>query len=75
MAIRCRAEHHRLGILLSRIQSLEDATSLRCYFAERGIGAALPDPGGEHDFRLVLVGLSLDEFNNRVAGSNIELLD
>ena len=75
MPIRCHAEHDGLGIVLSQIESIEAAISLRCFFSEHGVGAALAQPGGEGDFRLVLVGLSLDEFSKRVAGSNIELVD
>ena len=75
MPVRCHAEHDGLEIVLSKIDSMEAAVSLRCFFAEHGIGGALVEPAGEHDFRLILIGISIAEFSQRVAGSNIELID
>lgn len=75
MPIQCHAEHDGLGIVLTKIDSMEAAISMRSFFADRGVGAALSEPGGEHDFRLFLVGISVDEFKKSVAGSNIELID
>lgn len=74
MPVRCHVEHDGLGIVLSRIESMENAISLRCFFAEFGIGGAIAEPGGKDDFRLVLVGVSLEEFDATIAGSNIELI-
>ena len=75
MPVRCHAENDGLDIMLSKIESMEAAISLRCFFAEHGIGGALAEPAGEHDYRLVLVGISVAEFSQRVAGANIELID
>lgn len=74
MPVRCHVEHDGLGIVLSKIESMENAISLRCFFAEFGIGSAIAEPGGEGDFRMVLVGVSLADFKATVAGSNIELI-
>ena len=57
------------------IESMEAAISLRCFFAEHGVGGALAEPAGERDFRLVLVGISIAEFSQRIVGANIELID
>jgi len=75
MPIRCHAEHDGSRIVLSKIESSEHAISLRCFFAEHGVGVALAEPGGEHDYRLILVGLSEDEFSKQIAGTHIELID
>lgn len=75
MPIRCHAEHDGLGILLSQIENIDAAISMRCFFAEHGFGVALAEPGGEHDYRLIVVGISFDEFKKVVAGANIELID
>lgn len=61
---------------MSKIENIEQAVGLRCFFAEYGIGSAVGAPAeGEGGFRLILVGLSLDEFKRLIAGANIELID
>lgn len=61
--------------MLSKIEDIEQAVSLRCFFSEYGIGSAVGAPAeGETGFRLLLAGLSMDEFKARIAGSNIELI-
>jgi hypothetical protein len=75
MPIRCRAEHDDLGIMLSRIESIDNALSLRCFLAKGDVSSAVgAATDSEVGFRLFIIGLSLDEFKARIAGSNIELI-
>lgn len=70
MPVRCHVEHDGLGIVLSRIESIENAISLRCFFGEFGVGSAVGAPtDSEGGFHLILVGISLEDFKTRIAGA------
>lgn len=74
MPLRCHAEHDGQGIVLSSIKCIDDAVSLRCFFAERGAVATVREPYTNEDCRVLLPGISIGEFARLIAGSNIELI-
>lgn len=73
MAIRCHAEQTSDGILISGIGIQADAESLRTFLAELGFKADLLPPTEENDCRVILTGLSLEEFRELIQGANIDL--
>lgn len=75
MRIRCHAEHNGLGIVLSRIETMENAESMLVFFLEKGIAAAIAEPRGAADHRVFLPGSSMEVFARLIAGSNIQLID
>ena len=74
MPIRCHAEHDGLGIVLSKIDCLADADSLRNFFAESGVGAVVCQPDDAKDYRVFLAGISMAAFGKLIDGSNIDLM-
>lgn len=73
MAIRCHAEQTSDDILISGIGIQADAESLRAFLAELGLKADLAPSIEENDYRVMLTGLSLEEFRDLIRGANIEL--
>ena len=74
MPIRCRAEHDGVGIALSEIESMANAESIRCFFAEQGIDAMVTEPKGPRDYRVYIVGMPIGLFTELVTRANIELI-
>jgi hypothetical protein len=74
MPIRCHAEHDGSGTVLSGIESMADAESIRCFFAEQGIAAMITQPHGPTDHRVYVAGMPSGLFSKLIARSNIELI-
>lgn len=74
MKIRLHAQATAEGIVLSRISTEAHAESVHSYFRERGVAADGILQFGAADFRITLLGTSLETFNRLVQGANIELV-
>jgi hypothetical protein len=74
MPIRCHAEHDGQGAVLSKIESIAHAKSLRAFFDERGILATVLSPANPKDYRVLIGGMTPQLFAKLIAGSNIELI-
>lgn len=72
MAIRLHAEYTGHGILLSRIETQDDAESVRNFFAERGLAATVGPLSFPGDYRVFLPETTMDRFAALAEDWNIE---
>jgi len=74
MLIRCRVERDGQGVVLSKIESIAEAISLRAILVEKGLSAIVAKPGGPGDFRLSLADVSVEAVEELAAGLNLKLI-
>jgi hypothetical protein len=70
MPIRCRVKEIDYGIFIDRIETQEDAISLRNFFREAGQQPVGPPA----DCQILLFGVKMEQFAKLVDGANIELI-
>jgi hypothetical protein len=72
MAIRLYAEYTGHGILLSRIETQDDADSVRTFFTERGLAATVGPLSFPGDYRVFLPETTMERFAALAEDWNIE---
>jgi hypothetical protein len=74
MPIRFHAEHIDHGILLSKIETPEEAESVRNFFHERGTPSVISQLSIPGDSKVYLPGPTKDQFAKLIEGANVELI-
>lgn len=74
MPIRFHAEHIDHGVLLSKIETLEEAESVRNFFLEKSTPSAISQLSTPGDYKVYLPGPTKDQFAKLIEGANVELI-
>lgn len=73
MATQCHAEHTDFGVIISGIAGRQSAERLRDFFARHGLAGIVTPLALNGNYRVSLIGATLEEFHRVVDGAGIEL--
>ena len=74
MTTQCRAEHTGFGVILSGIAERQSAERLRDYFAKKGLPGVVTPFVLSGQYRVSLIGATLEEVHHVVEAAGIELV-